>query len=681
VIQDFTHDKEALTSALNAMETKETSTALNQAIFESVTMLSVLPSSRRAVIVLTDIENNTDTVSVSEAINKAQEARVPVHIIGFGPKIKQPDTLHDMAGLTGGQAYILTSPDQIRNRLQTVGLLLRQGYKVTFQSGLKADNAEHDLSILVTYQTEEGQAEGRFVAMPGEVTVIPSIDSKQVLSGQTVGGMVNFTAQPTAPAPIASVEYLLDGQPLITMVDPPYSFDWDSTTVETGKHILTVKAMDEAGNEGRAEVSLNVVLPMVVTASAVQSRITLGDEVTVEAEVQALAEVSRVELLMDGKSLVSDDTPPYRFSFDSREYRPGEHIITVRAVDTLGRGNEDSLNLQILPPPLSDSERRLLMLAAIGAIVATIIIAVIVLTIIVRAQRKKLQKRCRLEISNMGNVRSRYELQAEDATGALKLRFAHAGTNLSERQVLNSAETTEVAEAVEVTEVAEEVVEVDKPTPTRSRVDLGRVKQTAGLANRLNDVASSVSASLGALLPGSAGARFRDMSKQMRKTRSDASRSVRVPKVKLDRAQNIRSRLTGAMPTTSRRRGQVSPAKEKALPPTAQPERRITSVAQVAHSIVEHWAQTPCVEPGEVLTVDLLIDPVRPHQTQRCSFKVISRAAEQKDAPLVMEDGSIQIAGISWFRLYLPALIFGAVTAIAILSIVFLMINSGLLGQ
>jgi hypothetical protein len=85
------------------------------------------------------------------------------------------------------------------------------------------------------------------------------------------------------------------------------------------------------------------------------------------------------------------------------------------------------------------------------------------------------------------------------------------------------------------------------------------------------------------------------------------------------------------------------------------------------------------VEPGETLTIDLLIDPVKPYQTQQRTFKVTSKSIELEDAPVVTEETSLQIVGVPWFRRLVPfLLLFGA--AVGISSVVFWLMNTGALG-
>ena len=82
------------------------------------------------------------------------------------------------------------------------------------------------------------------------------------------------------------------------------------------------------------------------------------------------------------------------------------------------------------------------------------------------------------------------------------------------------------------------------------------------------------------------------------------------------------------------------------------------------------------------MTLDLRIDPVKPYQARDYAFKVTSRSIEQEmdaaypEAPLVVEEKSLHVAGVPWVRRLLPFLfLYGA--AIALPFIVFWLVNRG----
>lgn len=636
VVQDFTDSQRVLNAAINALGTQGDRSALNQAILECAALAGVPPLGRGAVVVFANSADNVRGVSMVEAVEQARASRVPVYAIGFGSKIRADD-LQELSDLTGEPVLILADPDEMGDRLQEIKESLRQGYRVVFQSELQADDTEHDFSIGVTYQDQAGQAQGHFVAHLGEVTVsLPDL-----ADGQTVGGVVKLSAQvtDTAPAPTIAVEYLLDDRSLgDAVVAPPYSLDWDSTTVEPGVYVLTARAVDSAGNEGQAEVSLNVVLPLVVTLSTPQEAVELGELVTIEAQVEALAEVEQVEFLLDGDSLGSDSVAPFRFSFDSGVHVSGEHTLTARAQDDLGREQDASLSVAFVAPPPPPTpkpppepepspSRNWLLIPAVVVVLAIAIASGVALVTLLRLQRERNRISYSLEISNLGNVRSRYELQAEEPSGDLSFEFALDGDSLHQRQVASG----------------------EKVAPVDSQASLEGVKQAADKGRGVSRTLANWAASAASFLP----------------------RSIREPVLRTSgqvrRGEQKVSQVEGA----SRRR--VTQA--EALVPSSQ---EAGPAAPASPAAVRAWAQTPFVEPGETLTVDLRIDPARPYHTQHYPFTVLSRSVEQEDAPLVVEETGVQIVRPSWLRRYYPFLIVLAVMAVTSILFVVFLISAGI---
>ncbi|MBI4393213.1 MAG: Ig-like domain-containing protein [Euryarchaeota archaeon] len=76
---------------------------------------------------------------------------------------------------------------------------------------------------------------------------------------QVGGEVVEFTATASdAGSGIAAVKFYVDG--VIVKIDTsggPYSYAWDSSTASTGRHVLSVKAIDGVGRI--PEESIDVV--------------------------------------------------------------------------------------------------------------------------------------------------------------------------------------------------------------------------------------------------------------------------------------------------------------------------------------------------------------------------------------------------------------------------------------
>ena len=67
--------------------------------------------------------------------------------------------------------------------------------------------------------------------------------------------MITFQAQVTDNLGIDKVEFLVDGQLISNLSDPPYAAPW---TGQPGEHELTVRAIDQAGNQTETVVLFSI---------------------------------------------------------------------------------------------------------------------------------------------------------------------------------------------------------------------------------------------------------------------------------------------------------------------------------------------------------------------------------------------------------------------------------------
>lgn len=649
-VQGFTGDKQLLRAAIEGLAPEGNLTAFNDAAFDAVTALNAFPTSRRAVVLLTNSRDNISAHSSEQVISQARAGGTAVYAVGFD-KI-EPATLQTLAAETGGQAFVLSDPAQAEASMVTIAESLRRGgYRVTFQSGLKADNAKHDLLIRLAYEGKAGEASGQFTAVPGPVTVsLPSFSQ-----GQTVSGTLELAMQASAPATIASVTYRLDDTVLGQAVQAPFSLDWDSATLEPGTYRLTVEVVDQAGNQGQASVDLNVVRPLTVSVSAPQANVPVGAQLPVAVKIEALAEVARVDFLLDGSLVSSRDAPPYALSLDTSAYPPGAHHITVRVVDSLGHEASSDLDLQFLAPPPPEPEPRRPSLAdwfnanigrqgLIGAgtlicALALLALSIIALLAILRMQKKGVQAMYHLEIANMGNIASRYALRAEDPMGALRFLFTLHGVNLPG---LRPVETEPAVAEATATPVGTPAA---GPSP-------GELRRTGSAVTGTLSEASY-------LLPGSLGASLQRAVRPVYQAQSKIGTTTARVESQAARASRL---APGAPPISST----ASPAGAPTRPGTAP-------VGQPAAPLDRDWVETPLIGPQETLPIDMRIGPVNPYRDQSYGFKAFSRASEAPDAPLVTETGQVHITGISGFMRVLPYLIFALVMlAIVIAAMLFL---------
>jgi beta-lactamase superfamily II metal-dependent hydrolase len=103
-------------------------------------------------------------------------------------------------------------------------------------------------------------------------TTPPTTSITSPLSGATVSGTINVTANASDDRGVAKVEFYLDGTLQTTDTSSPYSWSWNTTAASNGTHSLTSKAFDAAGNNSTsAVVSVTVSNGSDVTPPAAPS--------------------------------------------------------------------------------------------------------------------------------------------------------------------------------------------------------------------------------------------------------------------------------------------------------------------------------------------------------------------------------------------------------------------------
>jgi VWFA-related protein len=99
----FSADKDALKAKINKLQPKG-ETALFDAIFQALqTLEAERPKGKRAVVIMTDGEDNLSGHRVEEVIERAQKMETPLHLLGLGAKEElDEDVMRLMAKETGG---------------------------------------------------------------------------------------------------------------------------------------------------------------------------------------------------------------------------------------------------------------------------------------------------------------------------------------------------------------------------------------------------------------------------------------------------------------------------------------------------------------------------------------------------------------------------------------------------
>jgi hypothetical protein len=92
------------------------------------------------------------------------------------------------------------------------------------------------------------------------------------------------------------------------------------------------------------------------------------------------------------------------------------------------------------------------------------------------------------------------------------------------------------------------------------------------------------------------------------------------------------------------------------------------------------WVESPVLQPTQTVVLDLAMAPVSPFRRGHFPFKVLSRVVGQETAPLVMEEGILEVAGISRLARALPYALFALFSAGVLAALALMLLNAGVLG-
>jgi VWFA-related protein len=346
VEQPFTSDRAALQAAVDRLQL-DGDTALNNALFEAADLTDTLPRGKKAIILLTDGLNTFGDLTLDDALDRAKRSGVPVYTVGFftsgidpALRTEAEAALTRIATVTNGRYFAAPTAEELGVTFQTLALLLRLQYELSFESALVADCETHELKVRVSYKGQDGDDFDVLNACVGDVEPIFEGPS----DGDTVSKSVSFTPQVAPPVRIEAVEYQVDGTSK-TLTSPPFSFDWDVTYVPPGSHTLTARVTDSIGNVHSIERTITVVPPLALQIIAPMDGEEVSRQMEARVEVSGPGEVARVEFVWDEELLGTVTTPPFDYNIDTKQYLDGEYTLLVRAYEVDGYKTEETITV------------------------------------------------------------------------------------------------------------------------------------------------------------------------------------------------------------------------------------------------------------------------------------------------------------------------------------------------
>lgn len=387
-----------------------------------------------AIVMLTNIGSNPNLGEANAAEREAAfrekviTSPIPIYVMSFEPRARIDD-LRTLTDQTGGQSLNLPQAKDLIKPAQWLNVVLRQGYKVTFQSGFPAKDDRQSVQIQVKAAKQStGTAEVIFRTRPQAV----DLEISGLKSGQIVTGSLEIAHQVMAAAPAISVSYRLDGKPLFRepITERDFRFTRDRSQLADGHHRLDIIAVDSVGNRTDPPVvTIAFEIPARPRIVLPHSSVAFGDDFYVEI-VSAEIPYPAVVFLLDDRIVEPEQifSKPlrYRFRRDSGSYpaQPGLHRITVQTYDQYGQLAADSVEVQFNPP--AGPPDRLGPWQVVILVLLDLIAFYLMALLWGRARQYQHQfGTCMLTLVNQGNMETAYALSAgaTDAASPMVFRF------------------------------------------------------------------------------------------------------------------------------------------------------------------------------------------------------------------------------------------------------------------
>ena len=137
----YTRDHEQLKSIIGGLSATGTNTLLYSAIVRCSREAKMAPSSRCAVVFLTDGKDEGSMVSLRQAVDEAQKCGVPFYTLGYGSQANN-EVLAHISELTGGRSRRAATPDQTVTLYREIAQELKNQYVVRVRGPFRSGNQD-----------------------------------------------------------------------------------------------------------------------------------------------------------------------------------------------------------------------------------------------------------------------------------------------------------------------------------------------------------------------------------------------------------------------------------------------------------------------------------------------------------------------------------------------------------
>lgn len=150
-------EPEALLGKLSLRETRG-QTALYDACLTAVRQVRRGAYPRRAILLISDGEDNSSRATLGELRRELKEEDVMIYAVGINDRVESAtvlgrtgrNTLEEITGMTGGRAFFPRTPEELSRACEQVALELRSRYQLAYRpSSFTQDGKWHKVKVTV----------------------------------------------------------------------------------------------------------------------------------------------------------------------------------------------------------------------------------------------------------------------------------------------------------------------------------------------------------------------------------------------------------------------------------------------------------------------------------------------------------------------------------------------------
>lgn len=209
------------------------------------------------------------------------------------------------------------------------------------------------LSGSVTSTSEATPTPPAAEPVPPADTTAPVVRITTPANGATVSGGIAVSATASDDKGVSKVDFLIDGQIVLSDSAAPYSINWNTANASDGNHILAARAYDTSGNQAQHEVSIviknsqsnDTVKPTVTITEPENNFSWISNNLQIRAVATDNIQVSKIQLYINNNLVAEENGSEIIRIWKSQGVPAGSYVIKARAYDAAGNYADMSITI------------------------------------------------------------------------------------------------------------------------------------------------------------------------------------------------------------------------------------------------------------------------------------------------------------------------------------------------